>query len=225
MINEGCNCTNGASEMCGVTDTGPCSLGTRTCSAGQWGGCSGNRDPGTETCNGIDDDCDSSPDDGNLCTSGVARRCVGGRCVQCVNHDECGGAEVCNADGRCETACGNGVIDSVRAETCDFASGTADDAFFCNHTNCKRTAYRKGCSDASQCGSGETCSRQFIPNHCAYPCTGTGACMPPPPSGYSGTCVMGACLLACKTNVPGTCPSGTACNGIIGTDGVCGPPP
>ena len=64
---EGCSCVNGATRSCG-TSTGACTTGTETCYSGSWGGCVGGIGPRTETCNGIDDNCNGSVDEGSVCT-------------------------------------------------------------------------------------------------------------------------------------------------------------
>ena len=46
----------GLTRICG-TDTGACTTGVETCSAGAWGSCTGTG-PTAESCNGLDDDCD-----------------------------------------------------------------------------------------------------------------------------------------------------------------------
>jgi hypothetical protein len=42
--------------------TGVCRVGLATCSTGSWGSCAGQVLPKTETCNGMDDDCDGTVD-------------------------------------------------------------------------------------------------------------------------------------------------------------------
>ncbi len=63
-VNEGCACTNGTTRPCGMSSTGACRMGTEQCVAGAWGTCVGNVDPTPETCNGIDDDCNGTVDNG-----------------------------------------------------------------------------------------------------------------------------------------------------------------
>ena len=48
----------------GTSGRGICRGGTRTCSGGSWGSCVGQVLPRTESCNGLDDDCDGVIDDG-----------------------------------------------------------------------------------------------------------------------------------------------------------------
>ncbi len=70
-IDEGCSCLDGATEACGTSDgaggvleEGECAAGLRLCVAGTWGGCVGSIAPQPESCNGRDDDCDATADEG-----------------------------------------------------------------------------------------------------------------------------------------------------------------
>ncbi|MFK7986869.1 MAG: MopE-related protein [Sandaracinaceae bacterium] len=84
----------GGGGTCG-TDVGTCSFGTEQCSAGAVV-CMGGTGPGTESCNGQDDDCDTRIDEGNpgggaMCGSSV------GECAQGM--EVCsGGTLVCNGE-------------------------------------------------------------------------------------------------------------------------------
>jgi MYXO-CTERM domain-containing protein len=63
----GCTLDGGAAHRCPGYNVGPCTPGTRTCvSAGTWSACSGAVGPTTETCNGIDDNCNGVVDEGIL---------------------------------------------------------------------------------------------------------------------------------------------------------------
>jgi hypothetical protein len=54
-------------RTCG-TDTGECAFGMQTCDAsGMWGACAGGIGPSTEVCDGRDNDCDGSADEGGIC--------------------------------------------------------------------------------------------------------------------------------------------------------------
>lgn len=65
---DGCPCEPGAVKSCGVTEVGPCTLGTEACTAGgQWSGVCNAVLPGIEECNGLDEDCSGTPDDTEVC--------------------------------------------------------------------------------------------------------------------------------------------------------------
>ncbi|HYC54270.1 MAG TPA: MopE-related protein [Candidatus Binatia bacterium] len=70
---------SGASCSENGTLTAPCSRGTLTCGGASGWVCSGARPPASETCDGVDNDCDGTTDDGSgLCAGG--RTCQDGGC-------------------------------------------------------------------------------------------------------------------------------------------------
>ncbi len=96
-------------QQCGSTNVGACEFGTQTCNAGQWGVCQNSVGPKNETCNSIDDDCDSFTDEtfvnlGSSCNAGT------GSC-------QTAGTFICSQDGS-STTC-NAVPGQPSAETCD----------------------------------------------------------------------------------------------------------
>lgn len=105
-----------ATGSCGVSNQGQCRFGSKVCTGGQLL-CSGNVDPGPETCNGKDDDCNGTADDnltdvGANCGQSGTSPCKLGT-VQCVSASlKCVGnvdptAEQCDGvDNDC-----NGVVD------------------------------------------------------------------------------------------------------------------
>ena len=113
-----------AGASCGVSSIFPCRLGTITCQSGVLN-CVGAIDPGVESCNGIDDDCDGlidltvpntppsdsvgpcnvpiSPPNGatSPCVAGTLA-CVGGT-IQCQGwHGPSGPVDGCNDDSNCD---------------------------------------------------------------------------------------------------------------------------
>jgi hypothetical protein len=70
VVDEGCVCIEGASELCGDAG-GLCEYGVRTCENGLWSNCVGGLAPATESCNGEDDDCDGLADEGLLNACGT----------------------------------------------------------------------------------------------------------------------------------------------------------
>jgi len=62
LVDEGCDCIDGAFGSCGV-DTGLCQRGTQRCASGKWGACEGEVPPSPEICDGYDNDCDGDRDE------------------------------------------------------------------------------------------------------------------------------------------------------------------
>jgi len=97
---EECECAEGEVQQCGDTDSGICEFGTKKCTNGKWGLCSGAVLPAEESCNQKDDNCDGVVDnvlDGNSIES-TKCQCFAGLPVD----------EACNGiDDNCD-----GIIDS-----------------------------------------------------------------------------------------------------------------
>ena len=111
-----CACVPGTQEPCGL-QTGECEPGIQVCQAGgAWSDCIGGVPPGTEVCNGKDDDCDGLTDPGCQCLIGDTVPCAGTDEGQCEK-----GVHACQLDGTwsdCQGAvgpqpeiCGNNVDD------------------------------------------------------------------------------------------------------------------
>jgi hypothetical protein len=70
VTDEDCECIEGDARACFSGDpeqagVGRCVEGVQVCSIdGKWGFCEGDQLPSDETCNGLDDDCDGSVDEG-----------------------------------------------------------------------------------------------------------------------------------------------------------------
>jgi hypothetical protein len=64
--NEDCDCAPiGSTQNCGEGgNTGECEWGTQTCQSTGWGTCTGGARPATETCDGLDNNCDGTTDNG-----------------------------------------------------------------------------------------------------------------------------------------------------------------
>jgi hypothetical protein len=181
-VDEGCACTNGATMACAKAP-GICDPGTKTCVNGMWSAQCDNKKPGTtETCNGIDDDCDGMIDDSAPCPTG--QTCSAGECTcssaagcpqpsnRCMtatcNSGTCGATTidcssgmVCNPTrGGCERACGNGQVDRALGESCDTGIAGADtwacDKDKCTTTGLGFTAYNS-CDTNLDCASNEEC--------------------------------------------------------------------
>jgi len=213
QIDEGCPCTNGATQPCytGSAQTdgvGACARGVSTCMHGQWGGCAGEVTPTAETCDGVDNDCNGQIDDGlGTVACGVGgcgvtvQACVGGVAQACTPTAPT--AETCDSvDNDC-----NGLIDDgIAPITCGVGA-------------CQNTV--AGCTGGvpGNCVPGTPSAE--VCNGVDDDCNGTiddgnpgggGACT----TGASGVCAAGTtnCVnarLVCSQNVQA---SAEVCDGL-----------
>jgi alpha-tubulin suppressor-like RCC1 family protein len=129
--NDGCSCVDGTMMSCG-SSVGECRAGTQTCSGGSWGACTGATGPVAETCDGLDQNCNASLDDGATCsvpTGALTAACLGGGC-------RVGACAAGRAD--CDATYGNG---------CEATLGTAATCAACGDT-CGWYCGGAGCDDA-----------------------------------------------------------------------------
>jgi hypothetical protein len=165
QVDEGCACVNGATQSCytganGTMNVGACHAGTQTCAGGQWGSCVGQVVPTAETCDGVDNNCNGSVDDGlgtiscgvgacgrtvaacaaghpNTCTPGtpVAETCDG------IDND-CDGV-VDNGNPGSGAACSTGLLGICAGGTTTCTSG----ALTCHQTLAATTETCNGLDD------------------------------------------------------------------------------
>jgi Putative metal-binding motif len=116
QVDEACQCTNGAQMECG-SDQGACAKGNKTCTNGKWSAtCEGERRPGTEACDGQDNDCDGRTDEN------VQNACGG--CMRLANPPgaSCSAGQFgCRVSGQYECAA------NKEATTCPARAGTPID--------------------------------------------------------------------------------------------------
>ncbi len=219
-IDEGCECIPGETEACytGPVETnnvGTCKPGMRACDTktNMWGTCNGEILPGTEICNGLDEDCNGTADDG------IAEIVCGvGACMMVV--PGC-------ADGK-EGTC---IPGQPTIEICDGLDNDCDqltDESFPENNKMCDTGTPGICSKGtSKCAMGtllcepmnmpsmETCDS--LDNDCNGTVddgiTGTGI---PCSTGQMGVCSMGT--TSCQNNVidcfPNSTPSAEKCDGL-----------
>jgi hypothetical protein len=132
LVDEDCGCTPGAVRSCfsgnpAQQAVGECRAGKQSCTEeGElrtvWGACVGEVVPATETCNGLDDDCDGFVDDSlsRACSSACgmgAEVCTSGAWGSCSA--ALPSTEICNGlDDDCD-----GQIDESLARACSSICG------------------------------------------------------------------------------------------------------
>ncbi len=137
QVDEGCTCVNGTSQPCytgspQTQNVGECEDGIQTCVNGLYGNCVGDQTPTSETCDGLDNDCDTQTDEndpggGSSCITGLSgvcspgiEHCVSGQldCEQNVqpSSETCNGLDD-NCDGQIDegnpgggAACDTGLL-------------------------------------------------------------------------------------------------------------------
>ena len=133
-----CNCTEGDMQQCGLS-LGECDFGMQECTGGVWGECVDSVDPIVETCNGLDDDCDGSIDEGlfqlcgsdvGICSSGL-RVCAWGVWTDCQGFNNPFEDEICNGlDDDCDGIIDNSdpgcTCENGDVQSCGTSTGTCD---------------------------------------------------------------------------------------------------
>ena len=113
----GCACAEAETMVCGGhPDAGECVNGTQTCETGAWGPCVGAVGPTTETCDGLDNDCDGDTDE-EVAGTGLPCLIDGQAGVCAVGEVQCRGGEM-----TCEQA------HVATDEVCNFEDDDCDGA-------------------------------------------------------------------------------------------------
>ncbi|HEU5072921.1 MAG TPA: DUF4114 domain-containing protein, partial [Polyangiaceae bacterium] len=141
----GIQCAGGG-ELCETGDPGICGQGVQQCRDGVLT-CVPLQEPGEESCNAVDDDCDGEVDDGDLCEADMV-------CHQGMCQPRCGGGEFrCSPPLVCDTS---GVC--VEAECLDVA---CDSGEVCRGGECV------GACDGVECPYGRACRAGVCVDVCA----------------------------------------------------------
>lgn len=216
----GITCSGGG-EPCDTGKPGICGPGLTQCTSNGVVCQQLSQPSPTESCNGIDDDCNDVVDEGDLCPSGFV--CDKGTCVQSCQGGEfnCPPNKVCNnATGYCvDPACKD--VDCPVGKVCVGGTCTAPcDGVTCPYPQvCRVGACVDPCAGVT-CESGQVCDGGVCVTRCdCQPCAAgkacdatSGQCLDPACVGVScnaGThCAGGTCVDDCDG---ATCPAGQTC--------------
>jgi MYXO-CTERM domain-containing protein len=213
---------NGGGQPCDTGLPGICAAGLTQCVVGGGTTCQQlNQPKTTETCNGLDDNCNGMVDEGDICPTGQV--CDQGTCVGNCQGGEfnCPPNKVCSSNGHCvDPACQ--TVTCPAGEVC--VGGTCKgpcDGITCPYPEvCRVGACVDPCMGVS-CPSGEVCAGGVCVTSCScQPCPTSTACDAPsgqcvdplcankPACGAGTHCVAGNCVDDCKGAV---CPAGDTC--------------
>ncbi|MEM9865558.1 MAG: MopE-related protein [Myxococcota bacterium] len=142
-VDEGCDCTNGETQACGLS-AGVCQRGVQTCVDGEFDACEGVVEPSPEVCNGQDDDCNGMSDDNLMLPScaltegvcaGTTQQCGGAAGLLACTGADYGPNYVADEDGAANEGLCDGFdndCDGVADEGCTvfpLLEGDADSVF------------------------------------------------------------------------------------------------
>lgn len=203
-------------QPCGLSNNPPCQFGTKACIGGAIQ-CVGAIDPQTEQCNGVDDNCDGTPDDNAPCPNPTS--CVEGGCrVYCAE-----GEFPCAAGFKCETtpggkfcvpsACAHCQANEIcQNDTCvdpcaGVHCGAEEECRFGTCVDCNTL----GCPADQICASSHCVPDPCLNVDCKTSCSTDAGC----------SCNDGTCTPNCDDS---ECPEGQRCNaaGACITDACAG---
>lgn len=209
-----------AGEACDTGGVGVCGMGKTQC-VGDGLECQAQVGPSSETCDGLDNDCNGQADEGEgLCGSGDISVCVAGRCVPFCFEGACEEGQVCSADGACvDAACVGVTCDAglrcVRGDCVDACDGvTCPAELSCFGGRCVDLCDTVSCDEeCSVCRDGACVSRcEDIGCPSGTVCAESGLCVDADctdvtcEAGF--VCSGGGCVDACAG---ASCPDGQQC--------------
>jgi MYXO-CTERM domain-containing protein len=215
----GLTCSGGG-QPCDTGLLGTCGPGVTQCTANGTV-CKGLGAPATETCNGLDDNCDGTIDEGAMCPTDFV--CDKGACVKACTSGEfvCPSNQVCNADGYCvDPACKDVACDNGKVCVAGVCQGPCDNVKCPYPQTCLGTGCVDPCAGVT-CDMGQVCEKGACITACSCaPCAAalacdvmSGACVDKMcvnfPCGAGTHCAAGACVDDCAGAV---CPTGQACS-------------
>ena len=208
----------GGGQPCSTGLKGICNDGLSQCGGPGTVSCKQVNQPGAETCNGLDDDCDGLVDDGSTCGAGLV--CVRGACGNgCGGEFGCAGNQVCQSDVCVDPECASVSCDAGLVCGAGQCKGPCDGVVCpglqvcrvgrcvdsCNGVTCQAGQVCSagicvtGC-DCKPCGTGKSCdtaSKRCVETSCVSVSCGTGT-----------FCLGGACVDDCAN---AKCPGGQVC--------------
>jgi MYXO-CTERM domain-containing protein len=206
----------GTGEPCDTGMPGACGVGVTQC-VGRDIVCSGVGTPTMERCDGVDNDCNSMIDDGDLCPAPTV--CDNGACVPPCFEGGCPAGETCDARMVCiDTEC-IGITCAGGGRCRDGVCINACEGVVCPHDQQCVAGRCTTLCDVLTCGPDEICVDGGCVARCPCrvcgsmeTCTGDGACIPfgcdivlcDP--GFH--CEGGTCMDSCAGAV---CPAGQHC--------------
>ena len=220
-------CNAGQTKACytGAANTrnkGVCKDGKRSCNNGKWGACQNDTKPSAEKCDGKDNDCygsvdEGNPDAGGSCTTGTGgpcgqgtKQCKGGKIVCEANQP--GGTELCdNVDNNCD-----GQIDEGLSRDCYTGPPNTNGIGSCKGGTQTCNAGEWGsCNGEVKPTNQEVCNNQLDDNcdgNVDEGCNASGSCTAgetrPCYTGPAGTQGVGTCkqgLETCQNNTWSAC--------------------
>ena len=211
----------GAGAPCTVPGVvGACAPGFTECDGTGTLVCKQVTKPGTEKCDGVDNDCNGSTDEGDICPS--AKVCSKGVCVPRCGSSEfvCAPGTVCQGSLCVDPACANVTCPTGQVCSAGKCKEACDGVVCPANQVCRVGQCVDPCAGVT-CDAGRVCESGVCVNSCACQAcasnltcsTSSGHCVDPLCANLTCTtgtrCLAGACVPACQGVV---CPDGQACD-------------